>query len=57
MSTMSYKTGTRFGVHGADSTGEIIRASHEGVTYRFDHAPEQVWGMSIKDFAKIAFAI
>ena len=54
---MSYKPGTRFGVYGADSTGEVIESTQASVTYRYDHAPDQVWGMGIKDFSKITFAL
>jgi hypothetical protein len=54
---MAYTKGTRFGVFGADSTGEVLDSSPSSVTYRFDHAPEKVWGMKRDDFTKIAFPV
>ena len=55
--TMSYRKGSRFGVYGADSTGEVIESSPASVTYHFDHAPEKVWGMKRDEFNKIAFPV
>lgn len=54
---MGYAKGTRFGVYGADSKGEVLEASPTSITYKFDHAPEKIWGMRRDDFAKIAFHI
>lgn len=47
--------GYRFGVFGADSKGEVIAASGSSISYRYDHAPETIWGMARKDFTKITF--
>lgn len=54
---MAYTKGTRFGVYGADSTGEVLESSPSSITYRFDHAPEKVWGMRRDEFTKIAFPV
>ena len=54
---MAYTKGTRFGVYGADSKGEVLAASSQSVNYRFDHAPETTWGMKRDEFEKIAFPL
>ena len=54
---MQINEGYRFGVYGADSTGEVIKATPGAVSYRYDHAPEVTYGMPFKDFAKISFPI
>ena len=54
---MTINKGERFRVFGADSTGDVIDASPGSVSYRFDHAPEKVWSMDSKDFAKRTYPL
>ena len=54
---MGISAGYKFGVYGADSTGEVIDASPMSVSYRFDHAPEVVWGRKRDEFLKMSFPI
>lgn len=54
---MTITKGERFRVFGADSTGEVIDATPSSVSYRFDHAPEKVWAMDVKDFAKKTYPL
>jgi len=54
---MTITKGERFRVFGADSTGEVVEASPSAVSYRFDHAPEKVWGMKSDEFAKKTYPL
>jgi hypothetical protein len=54
---MSIDTGYKFGVYGADSTGEVVDTTPSTVSYRFDHAPEVVWGRKRDEFMKITFPV
>lgn len=52
---MDIKAGYRFGVYGADSTGEVIDTKAGMISYRYDHNPVTTWAMNPKDFGKITF--